>query len=462
MKNKKIIKFLLIFASIYFAVVIIGLALSVKDLLSLKNSKIDTEQGSARAFGLLRSIRIESYPARPLLIWTNNSRKKLSLLDQLVMNQNEIVSLLGYSKEANIMMVLQNNAEIRPSGGIWGAYGILKIKNGAVSSFNTYDTYYMDEQNRGKFQPPAEISSIIENEWRFWNANWSPDFRKSVEQGLFFYNQVVPEEPIDAVLGPNLDYIVSLLKLSGPISLANHSFKLTSENFIDKMIYEPSSPAVYESQKNSGTVIDPDEKNVMIAGLGTQLIQQIRQNGKLLDFLDTTFDALEQKDLQLYFKPPRLQQMFENLGWAGRFAGKGNFVMVVDANMGSKLDLFVSKDIRLTPLADRKYKIDISYRNNANLSKVKQQFVVYRDYLRVFLPRGVKLLDQNGGEIAAEVKQDQSTGSDYISTMLIINPGQTKSVSFTWQLPESIHDQRLKVLGQSGQYSLLLKNLHRL
>lgn len=455
MKSKIIIRVFIYTISVYILICIIGLMSANMHLLSLKSAKLNTEQDFANAFKTLGAIKRDTFAARPLLLTQKKLRVELSIIDKLIENQEDIKALFGYDKETTIMMVLQDNAELRPSGGIWGAYGILKVKNGKVSSFNTYDTYYADEINRGKFSPPSEISSIVDDEWRFWNANWSPDYKKSVEQGLFFYSQVKPSEKIDAVLGPNLDYMLSLLKISGAIQLPDHTFQLTRENFIDKMVYEPSSPAVYESLKKSNTIVNPDEKNRIIAGIGTKIIEQIAKNGDIVRLANTTIDALENKDLEIYFSSGKLQGLAESLGWAGRVSGKNNFAMVVDANMGSKLDLYMDKNIEIRSLGNRKYKIELRYKNNVSLSKVKQQFVVYRDYVRIFLPKGVELLEQSGGEISQNVKSDVPTGLDYLSTMLIINPDQTESASFTWQLPAGMPDQKPNIITQSGQHAMI-------
>jgi hypothetical protein len=408
----------------------------------------------------IKTIRQETLLIRPLLKLFNGYNQKLKLLDFAGENPEILRDLLGINAEKNFLLVLQNNTELRPSGGIWGAYGIMKIKDCQIVSFQTNDTYYLDKPNRGKFSPPEGTESIIGDEWRFWNANWSPDFKKSVEQGLFFYKQIDPAIQFDGVIGPNVDYLLSLIKVSGPIKLADHDFLLDENNFIQKMIYEPATPAVVEATKDQPNAISPTEKNYVIADIGKSIINQIAASGKLYEMLDPTLQALSNKDFLLYFTKSQSQSAIEKIGWAGRLDPTDNFVSVVDANFGSKLDFQVDKTITITKIADRQYRVDLNYKNNANPKTNDQPFFTYRDFVRVFVPMGSSQLEQHGGQLASEIKFDDDTGLVYMSSMIILKPSEQETVSFTYEVSANLANKNLQVIRQSGQHATIAENLH--
>jgi len=397
-------------------------------------------------------IRRNIFLARPFLNLNHFWGNKINTLDKIAQNKPLAQEILGIKDEKTFLVVMQNNTELRPSGGIWGSYGILKVRDGKITSLKTDDTFFLDEINKGRFSPPQEVSDVFEDEWRFWNANWSPDFKKSVEQGLFFYKQADSSIDFDGVLGPNVDFLLSLLDVSGPIGIADHSFKLDSENFIQKMIYEPTNPAVIETTKNYKGVVSSKEKNIVLASIGKNIIDQITLQKKESSLAQKTFEALTNQNLLIYLKNDDLQIQAEKMGFAGRTPQGGNFVMIVDANLGSKLDFIVSKSATIKKLEEGKYQATVSYKNNLDPSDSSQFFKNYRNLVRIFVPRGSTLVEQTGGQKMNDLTNDDNTGQSYISSLLILEPGEEGQYSFTWKVDNSIANQELTIIKQPGNH----------
>jgi len=55
------------------------------------------------------------------------------------------------------MVLLQNENELRASGGFIGSYGILTINDGKWQDLEINDVYQADGQLKGHVEPPAEI-----------------------------------------------------------------------------------------------------------------------------------------------------------------------------------------------------------------------------------------------------------------------------------------------------------------
>jgi hypothetical protein len=425
--------------------------------LEWKNFSIPTKVDSfAPQIDRAQRMRRDLTLVRPLIYFDKSAREDMSMLDDFI-RLKPIIGQLFSGGEKNFLVVMQNNTELRASGGIWGSYGKLKIKDGKVESFQTDDTYTLDEANVGKFAPPVEVAEIIDDQWRFWNANWSPDFAKSAEQGLYFYSQVDKDTHFDGVIGPDLDLALNLLSISGPVKIDGYDFDLTKDNFVQKMVYDQVSDAVLASNQLPQSTIKPDQKNIMLAKIAVEIFNQAIKSGKQIDALKTIYKDLKNNDLQIYLTDANQQKIIDQLGWAKKIASDKNFAMVVDSNLGSKLDFVIDKNLTITKVDEKTYKATIEYKNNLDLGsdQGKQAFKNYRTFTRLFLPKGSKMVSQTGADMQFGLSHDQQTDCEYISATVVVKPGETGQLSFLWQPPENLVGAKLSVLRQAGSHVII-------
>jgi len=432
MRKKKIRLFLLLVLITYVAAAAVSGLMAYQDIKRLSRLNISANgEGIKQAVTTAEKIRKELILVRPLLIINPSWRRRLVLLDKVVGLKTVIYELAGVEGEKTFLLVMQNNTELRPSGGIWGSYGIMKVKDGQITSMKTDDTFNLDPANIGRFEPPPEMKDIFRDQWRFWNANWSPDFKKSVEQGLYFYKQADPNINFDGVIGPNLDYVLALLRISGPLNLQGHTFTVDEGNFLQKMILEPMNPSSARTLKD---YVKNDEKNYLLADVGQGLIDKLLAANKTRDLAEATYSALENKDLLLYFSQSPLQAKAEKYGWAGRMPTGENMVMAVDANLGSKLDFWVDKKIKVEGLGEGKYRATLIYKNTIGANDASHVFKVYRDYLRLYVPKDSQLVSAVGGQTTPIMQQDNYLGLNYIATTIVLPPAEEGILTFEWQL----------------------------
>ena len=391
MARKIILLVLGIAIVLYICLALTGLLFAKQEIKNLTIPR--NSQDIENLFRKAKRIKRDVFLARPFLKFDKNLQNKLGLIDKIIKFEPLYNELAGISQEKTYLLVMQNNAEMRPSGGIWGSYGILKIKNGKVTSLKTDDTYNLDKELVGKFPAPEEVADTIGNEWRFWNANWSPDFKVSAEQGLFFFDQVESTTKLDGVVGPNVDYILSLLEISGPVKLKDYSFDLDQNNFVQKMIYEPNSQAVLAATNDDSILVKGVKKNYILSDIAVSILNQAIANSQQTTLVEKTLNALGHGDLIFYSTNPAVQKEMEGVGWAGRMPSGGNFVYLADANLGSKLDFIVEKSMKVTKTSENRYRADLEYYNpgEKNADLITQIFKTYRSFVRLYLPKGAKL-----------------------------------------------------------------------
>lgn len=448
---KKIIIIIFCIIAAYTAVCFVGLAFASSEI---KQFNLFTDARQIESIFLkIDRIQRDIFLVKPFLMLNSQWKDKILTLEQIKKSKPIISALLNTDEEKTYLVVMQNNAELRPSGGVWGSYGILKIKKGKITSFKTDDTYSIDQNFIGRFSPPEEVKDIIQDQWRFWNSNWSADFAVSAREGLSFFEKAHPETKFDGVIGPNVDLVLELLKISGPVSLEGQAVELNSGNFVQKMIYDQISATAFEMERASSGVVKPSEKNFLLSDIGLKIINQIILHKQFTQLFVATYDGLENNDLQLYFCDAKVQNEVEKLDWGGRVDTSRNFLQVVDANLGSKLDFLIDKKVQIEK-SGSEYKITLIYKNNFKPDEgANQPAASYRSFVRLFVPTGSKLVSQTGGEKLFGIKKDGLTDADYIATMLAIKPGEQQILVFQYQPNNNVAQSPLTVYKQSGSHA---------
>ncbi len=364
-----------------------------------------------------------------------------------------IPQIAGYPEPKTYLFLLQNNDELRPTGGFIGTFGIVKVADGKITFFKTYNIYEIDgpAENEGflKVEPPWQIKKYLRvNRWFMRDANWSPDFPESARKVEWFYHEERgPEKKIDAVVAVTPDFIENLLRQIGNIEMNGEIF--TPDNLMDVLQYK-----VEQEYYEKG--IPEIRRKDIVGELANKIFERLINlpSSEWLGVLRNVEKSLAEKHLLLYSKSPELQGLIEEEGWAGKVKDfDGNYLLVVDANLASlKTDRVVDKkiDYSLWLASDGKYhvKVVITYKNNGWFDWKTTR---YRTYTRVYVPEGSILVKGDGmmendktldplrrpGQI--EVKNE--LGKTYFGAFISVEPKETRSLSFEYILPEKVKKQ---------------------
>lgn len=433
----------------YSANALLALTSIKSDINNLKN--LSSYESADQLFPAVRRIKRNLTilsPLDPILKKNKEFSSYLELLNTLSETEPLYREFFARGTKKKFLVLMQNNAELRPTGGFWGSYGIIDVQDGKITNFQTADTFDIDKELVGKFSAPPEIKDIVENEWRLWNANWSPDFKVASEQAFFFLDQLKAKQNFDGIIAPDIDFLLGLLKISGPVQLEGYNFKVDENNFIDKMVYEPNSSRILSPAKNAGDIIKTAEKNSILGKIGRKSLETTISSGKQMELSQLVMDSLKNKNIFLFSRNAGSQKTIEKMGWGGRFPTSKNYVLAVDANFGSKLDFMIEKKISVSKVEKDTYKAVLSYKNNYEAKDNMQLYTVYRNYLRLYLPSDAVLQEAIGTNSNTELLSDKEVEALYESALIVIKPNETASVEVTWKVPP--HKGELEIIRQSG------------
>lgn len=409
------------------------------------------------SFGILYPIKGQiSFVKEELEIVIDNL-ERASYLSKI------IPSLAGYPEAGNFLFIMQNNDELRPSGGFIGVYGLMKTKNGSVDSLITHDSYHLDMpasiSGRWNLQPPAALNKYLKVEkWYLRDANWSPDWPSSARNIAEIYQGeklAISEttDPFTGIIALAPDFVAELLDVTGPVMARGELYE--KENFQELLQY---SVEVSYSEQDISSWDRKDVINEIVYELKNKLTKI--SIGQFYSLLNIISNNIANKNIQLYFSDDYLQGLAQRLNATGEVKNNiGDYLLVVDANLGAfKSDAVVKKSINYDMnLEDSLSRVNLrlNYRHEGGFD---WRTTRYRSYTRVYVPLGSKLnkLETFG---LAKIENDsiisyddKDLGKTVFAFFFTLEPGTAGGIDVEYELSDSLTNYF-----KNNSYSLLLQ-----
>ena len=385
------------------------------------------------------------------LLWPSQFTQEGNILTNL----SFLSGIAGFNQEKTYLLLFQNNLELRPGGGYLGNFGILKIKNGQIISFEVHDTNIFDGFSKIKTEPPQPIKNYLGiDNWQMRDANWSPDFPTSAKQAEYFYHLQGGQEEFDGVIGVNASVLPDLLELIGPIYLKEFDLNFTKDNALYQLEYEIEKGYV---QRN----IEAGERKTVFKKLVNEVLEKLKQKNlwQWRQLKDLVIKELEEKNIILYFKDPDIQKEILRLNWTGKINEEfdGDYLMLVEANLGAKKsNFFIKREIE--------YHIDLNGQKPQAELQIKYYHQGkendwfnddYKAFLRIYVPKGswfIKEEDANN-----ETNFSEEFNKTIFGRWIEIKTGQTKIIKYKYTLPETIKKEKnykILIQKQAGVHEL--------
>lgn len=156
-------------------------------------------------------------------------------MDSAAVGVDLLPELLGAEGQRNYLLVFQNNAEVRATGGLPGAMSIVTVDDGAI------DLGRQDSASNFGMRP-APVLPLTEDELDIYsarlgtymlNANLTPDWPRAAELIRARWEEVHPED-LDGVLTLDTVAVSYLLGVTGPVEVGPYT--LTEENAVDVLL----------------------------------------------------------------------------------------------------------------------------------------------------------------------------------------------------------------------------------
>ncbi len=354
-------------------------------------------------------------------------------------------SLLGESKGKKYLMLFQNDAELRPTGGFLTYYSVFRVEEGDIKIDNSSDIYSLDNSiSHGTASPIIKkyFPSVTQQYIR--DINLSPDFIVSMKDFDELYQKSSSKSDVDGIIAVNTHFFVNIIRILGEVE--TDGLKFTADNDpacgCPQVVYalenEISRPVNYVKTNRKGLLGD-----LMLATLNKALKSSPKLYwGRL--FQQFIIDANE-KNILFALNDPDAQKGIEALNWAGRVKDfNGDYLYVNDANFGGqKSNLFVVKnmDIEYTIGSNNtiKKKVTIEYKNPKPYSDCNLERgglclnATLRNYQRLLVPKGSVLDSSKGSQVKVGTSED--LGKTVFDAFFTVNPLGKATMTYEYTLP---------------------------
>ncbi|MBI2039710.1 DUF4012 domain-containing protein [Candidatus Microgenomates bacterium] len=370
----------------------------------------------------------------------------------------EIVALGG---KKDYLVLLQNNNELRPTGGFIGSFAKISFEGGKLKKLEVNDIYAIDGQLKVHIEPPKEIKEDLgQIDWFLRDSNWESDFPTSARQAEWFYNKETGET-VQGVVALDVSAMEKLLGVVGPLDLADYNETITAENLFERTI----------THAEQGFFPGSQSKKSFITALTTQLFNKVFFLPKLnwSGIVQALGEVLEEKHMSIYLNDPKLFSYLLSQNWAGalpRTAEEAEGLVTdllapVEANLGAnKVNYYLDRSYNLETTIGKdgeiKHKLKITYLNRSPSDAWPGG--VYKNRMRIYLPFGSKMTRMLWGEvdITRSVTSFVDFGRSGYSMLLELQPKEQKSLILDYEppLPLQFKDgqaiYRLDVIKQAG------------
>ncbi|OQA04378.1 MAG: hypothetical protein BWY68_00373 [bacterium ADurb.Bin400] len=255
----------------------------------------------------------------------------------------------GDGQPKKILILFQNNTELRAGGGFIGSFAVAHLQNGKLSNirFET-NIFKLDKEftSRVTIAPPEEIAPFFGPKWAMRDSNFDLDFTKSASKVMEFYVMESGEE-VDGVIALDTTLFIELLKIVGPIEIPEQNKIIDANNFLSDVQYEVE--IAYFARPGGKEENEPKKiLSQMMPRFLNKLAMSLQDKDKLARIMEVIGRSLKEKHLLVYLTNSELQQMAENLNYAGKIEHRlTDYLYVSNSNIdGKKSSLNVKESIK--------------------------------------------------------------------------------------------------------------------
>lgn len=353
-------------------------------------------------------------------------------------------------KHSKYLILLQNNAELRPTGGFIGSFAVIDINYGKISNiYIDTNIYKRDNKYNYMLQIPAPKQMAHDGEyWSMHDANWSVDFPVASQQIAWFYENEGGNK-VDAVVAVNASLIANLIGLIGPINLDKDALTVTKDNFFN-VLHKNIEKDYFENQENQ-TINEPKTILVDLLNAIQQKVRDIRIYPSIISLVK---EALDRKDILLYFYNDKIENLLLLANWGGQVREtSGDYLYINNSNQGGmKSSLNISQTVDLeSSIIEPGSIID-----NLTITRTHLGNGVWPDadngnYMRILVPDKSRLISVSldGKDVLSEVEITSEADRIAFGLWVTTNVGSTKILKVKYQIPFTFKNEK--------DYSLLLQ-----
>lgn len=365
-------------------------------------------------------------------------------LNKNIVNLFDLISIF---KQGTHLILVQNNAELRPTGGFIGSIATIRTRCYLPRDFY-YDTNIYKRDNeftyKQKIIPTDSVLAkfIPESGLALRDSNWTIDFPKAATEIAWFYEQEKGSK-VDSVITIDTEFFKKILHIIGPIKMVKYNITVDENNF-NEVIQNQVENAYYEDEDNYSI----HEPKSILADMYPIVLARVKNPKYFGALIATVFDSLAQKNILLYSYNTKNEHKILKNNWGGQVKNtQGDYLYINNANLGSnKTSLDVQEDIQYqTDCSDEQCTATLQItRKNNNTTQTNKNFTA------ILTPKNSKLIQStiDDKDAIKNIEIQEKYEKNLFRLWTSVEPNQTTNIKITYNLPQSINKKNYKLLIQ--------------
>jgi hypothetical protein len=369
------------------------------------------------------------------------------LMAAYVSTSERLPMILGWEGPRRYLVLSQDPAELRPTGGFVGTFGILAINRGRVTERRFHDVFTLDlPWDYPVIRPPQELADYLlgpDQPWQLGDGNWSPDFPTSAADALRLYENESGDADIDGVLGITTYTIDELIKVTGPVTVPRYGVTIA-----------PGQTTLKALQLTRRAQRPNENRKAFLSALANRLFAKVLAlpASRFAEVLNTSALFQQRRLLLGWFKNPADEALAVEQGFDGSVSDSaGDLIYPVDSNVApvSKLNAMTTRslglEIDIDSSGNARHKLKVTWANRI-LSPAAAPYRALPDvgrlrvlgmYFRLLIPSRSRIQSVSGGgvvPVTTPAVVETEAGRLAVGNYLRVRPGKA-SLRYAWITP---------------------------
>lgn len=372
---------------------------------------------------------------------------------------NALPTLLGFNGAKTYLILVQNNHELRATGGFISAIGKLTLDKAQVVGLEFTDSYNVFRQDAAYPPAPEAMQRYMGVPLLLLrDANWSPDLPTTAKLVKALYAQDTGVT-IDGIVTVDLRAVQLIVGALGPLTVPGAPTPISGANIVEQIKQFWAKPLGTDATlQTKGMEGWWGQRKDFIPALVKAARQQL-QNGRInyISLAQSAETALNERAIQIWLAEPTAAEQLAQWGWDGGLhpQSDADFLALVDTNMGyNKVNAVLKRSLSYTvtwptdPAQPALATTAIQYTNpvtqtdpvcaaqpyyGENYDDMIQR--CYFDYVRLYVPGESKLVAVEGVQPDSVATQRGERNLRVLAGYFVLKPGEEKTITFRYQLP---------------------------
>jgi len=242
--------------------------------------------------------------------WTTYLEDYKNRISEINQTKDFFTEFFGGNGKRTFAVLLQNNLEIRPTGGFIQGFALLTFNEGILIDFQILSTNEVDTRLPGAVSSPEEVQRYLgEKTWFMRDSNWDPDFPTTAKRVSWFVKESLNKQ-IDGVIAVNYYVLQDILTAIGGLEINEYQENLTGDNLLERVEFHSDDEFIQDNK---------EKKKDYSALIYNQLFQSLKEidsekSGLLIESLSKN---IKNKNILISSFNEDQANFLQKMGWNG-------------------------------------------------------------------------------------------------------------------------------------------------